>query len=99
MKTFSISLSLLLASLPLFSQVEKTSVLYRTLKTQDSLLFNVGFNTCDIKPFEDLISKDFEFYHDNSGRIFSKKAFIKQVRDGLCKLSYQPRRQLVENTL
>lgn len=73
--------------------------LYKTLKTCDSLLFNVGFNTCDISQFESLISEDFEFYHDKSGITSSKADFIAGIRDGLCKLNYKPRRELVENTL
>lgn len=88
-----------LVSIPLFSQVERTSELFHTLKTKDSLLFNVGFNNCDIQQFENILSDDFEFYHDQAGITESKAAFIASVRDGLCKLDYRPRRQLLENSL
>lgn len=47
-----------------FSQEEKNSALYKTIISKDSLLFNVGFNTCDISQFENLLSDDFEFYYD-----------------------------------
>jgi hypothetical protein len=99
MKTILISFFLLLASSALFSQVEHSSALFKTLKTQDSLLFDVAFNTCDISQLEKLLSEDFEFYHDKSGITASKEAFVASIRDGLCKLSYKPRRELVENSL
>jgi hypothetical protein len=99
MRTTIISILLLLTSFKLFAQVDKSSELFRTLKTKDSLLFNVGFNTCDIGQFENLVSDNFEFYHDKAGITLSKSAFISSIKDGLCKLSYKPRRELVENSL
>ena len=35
-----------------------------TIMSRDSLLFNIGFNTCDVSQFENLLSNNFEFYHD-----------------------------------
>ncbi len=99
MKTFLISLLLILALSPLFSQVAPTSALFKTLQTNDSLLFEVGFNTCDITQFENLVSDDFEFYHDKSGITATKADFIASIRDGLCKMDYKARRELVENSL
>lgn len=69
------------------------------LKQKDSLLFNVGFNQCIMKPFEDLVSDSFEFYHDEAGITSSKAKFIDGIRNGLCKLSYKPRRELDPGTL
>lgn len=92
-------LLLLLNSFNLYSQVDKSSDLFKILKTKDSLLFNVGFNTCDISQFENLVSENFEFYHDKSGITSSKADFIKSIKDGLCKLSYKPRRALDEKSL
>lgn len=99
MKPTLLFLFLFLATSLLFSQVAPSSALFRTLKTQDSLLFEVGFNTCDITQFENLVSDDFEFYHDKSGITASKADFIAGIRDGLCKMDYQARRELVENSL
>jgi hypothetical protein len=99
MKTILIPLFFFLASSSLFSQVDISSDLFKTLKTQDSLLFEVGFNTCDIKQFENIVSDDFEFYHDKSGITATKADFIASIRDGLCKMDYKARRELVENSL
>jgi hypothetical protein len=66
---------LVLSSLTTFGQVNKTSALYKTIKEKDSLLFNLGFNNCDIKQFENLVSEHFEFYHDQSGIANSKKVY------------------------
>lgn len=81
----------------LFAQSETNSVLYKTIKTNDSLMFAIGFNKCDIKQFENLLSEDFEFYHDKSGIIKSKKDFITSLKNGLCKSAYKPTRELIES--
>ena len=99
MKATIISIVLFLISHSLFSQVDKSSELFKTLKTRDSLLFNVGFNTCDIKQFENLVSDNFEFYHDQAGLTDSKSAFIESIKNNVCKLSYKPRRELDEKSL
>ena len=62
---------LVMSSLIAFGQVDKTSALYKTIKEKDSLLFNLGFNNCDIKQFENLVSENFKFYHDQSRSTFA----------------------------
>jgi CubicO group peptidase (beta-lactamase class C family) len=86
-------------SITAFAQVEKTSELYKSIKEKDSLLFTVGFNTCDIKQFEILVSESFEFYHDQTGITNSKAEFISGIQNGLCKLPYKPNRVLSENKM
>lgn len=84
-----------------FAQVEPNSVLHKTILEKDSLLFNIGFNTCDISQFEKLLSEGFEFFHDKSG-ISDRKKFLTDLKNGLCKSSeaYQSRRELIpEKTL
>lgn len=82
-----------------FSQEEKNSPLYKTIMSKDSLLFNVGFNTCDISQFENLLSDNFEFYHDKDS-ISDKALFLKTLKKGLCvsPATYQSRRYLVPNS-
>jgi CubicO group peptidase (beta-lactamase class C family) len=79
-----------------FSQEEKNSELYKIIMSKDSLLFNVGFNTCDISQFENLLTDDFEFYHDKDS-ISDKTIFLRNLRKGLCisPTTYQSRRYLV----
>lgn len=66
------------------AQVDKNSDLYKTILSKDSLLFNVGFNTCEIKQFEILLSDSLKFYHDKDG-ISGKTKFLIDLRNGLCK--------------
>jgi CubicO group peptidase (beta-lactamase class C family) len=82
-----------------FSQEEKNSALYKTIMSRDSLLFKVGFNTCDVSQFENLLSNNFEFYHDKDS-IQDKALFLKNIRKGLCGATktYQARRDLVEGS-
>ncbi|MDP2386675.1 MAG: serine hydrolase [Bacteroidota bacterium] len=90
---------LFLLSITSFGQVEKSSDLYKLIREKDSLLFTIGFNTCDIKQFDNLVSENFEFYHDQEGVTNSKVAFISGIKSGLCKLQYKPKRTLAENSM
>lgn len=82
------------------AQVEKTSELYKTIMAKDSLLFNIGFNTCDLSQFENLMSEKLEFYHDIGGPADKKKS-LKDLASGLCnnpKQSQARRELLPEST-
>ena len=83
----------------LFGQVQENSELYKTIISKDSLLFNVGFNTCDISQFENLLSNKLEFLHDKVG-ISDKKEFLYNLKNGLCSSpdKYQSRRELIKNS-
>jgi len=78
------------------AQLNKNSELHKIILSKDSLLFNIGFNTCDIKQFENLLSDKFEFFHDKDS-ISYKKEFLYNLRNGLCKspTTYQSRRELI----
>jgi len=78
----------------LFAQIEKTSKLYTAILEKDSLLFNVGFNTCDMSQFEQLVSDNFEFYHDKGGMVKTKADFISSIKSGVCDNDYQAIRTL-----
>lgn len=77
------------------AQIEKNSALYQTILSKDSLLFEVGFNHCNITPFESLLSDTFEFFHDKDS-ISYKKEFLYKFKNGLCKspTTYQSRHEL-----
>ncbi len=66
---------------------------------KDSLLFQVGFNQCNLTPFHDLLDDQFEFYHDQSGSTRSKVKFIEQIEQGLCKLDYQATREIIAGSI
>ncbi len=66
------------------AQTDKNSELYRTILSKDSLLFNVGFNHCEIGQFESLLSENLKFYHDKDG-ISDKTKFLYDLKNGLCK--------------
>ncbi|TAD86403.1 MAG: DUF4440 domain-containing protein [Bacteroidetes bacterium] len=87
---------LFLAALSAYSQVDKSADLYKAILHKDSLLFNVGFNTCNISEFENLLSEKFEFFHDKDS-ISYRKEFLYNLKNGLCKspTTYQSRRELV----
>lgn len=74
--------------------------LARAIQQRDSLLFDVAFNTCNLQPLDDLISENFEFYHDKGGITHGKTAFINSLKNGLCgQAGYQSRRALVKGSL
>lgn len=99
MKQTLLSFLLLFLFFYLPAQPNQSIELTSVLRKNDSLLFNVGFNTCDISQFEKLVSDHFEFYHDKSGVTFSKDAFISSLKNNICTLSYKPRRELIEGSL
>ena len=69
------------------------------IKHADSMLFSVGYNHCDTTVFENILSSDFEFWHDQSGITSGKRAFIASVRDGLCQLPYRARRVSIDTSM
>lgn len=99
MKNILLFAIIFLNSVALFSQVEKSSELFKTLKSKDNLLFNIGFNQCDISQFETLVSDNFEFYHDTAGITDTKSDFVAMFRDGVCKMSYKAIRKLDKESL
>lgn len=82
-----------------FAQVNPSSELYITIMTKDAQLFDVGFNTCDISQFENLLSSQFEFLHDKDG-VSDKEGFLYNLRNGLCGSpdKYQSRRELIDTS-
>lgn len=87
------------ASISMSAQTISGSELFDTLKARDAVLFDRIFNNCETSLLDGLIAEDFEFYHDQAGVTATKKDFIKSISDGICKLSYKPRRELVSGSL
>jgi len=66
-----------------FGQIDEHSDLYIELKKQDSILFERGFNQCDLEYLEGIIAKDLKFYHDQSG-FQDRKAFFENTQKYIC---------------
>lgn len=82
------------------AQVNSDSDLFKQLKIKDSLLFDVGFNQCKISEFENFISEDLEFYHDQGGLSTNKEDFLNAVRNNICSNpDMKPIRKLVDKSL
>ncbi len=81
------------------AQVPVTSELYKTFEKTDSLMFEVGFNNCNLQPLEDLLTEDLEFYHDVAG-IQNKNEFMTAMRANICGApERKPIRKLTPNTM
>jgi hypothetical protein len=80
---------------------DEHSEIYNTLKANDSLLFERAFNKCELQHLDQLISEDFEFYHDIGGITNSKETFIETMTDGICnpKNETKSTRELVPGSL
>lgn len=91
---FSFSIGILSA------QLARKSPLFQTLQAKDSLLFSVGFNTCDLEQIDELVSADMEFFHDKGGIDDSKPSFMAGLKQNLCSTGKsQAHRILDKNSL
>lgn len=79
------------------AQISTQSDLYKTLKAQDSLMFLVGFNNCDIAQIEKIMLEDVEFYHDKGGITKTKSAFSKEFKANLCSNGVNSTQRILED--
>jgi hypothetical protein len=79
-------------------QVDRTSELYKILKSKDSVLFERTFNKCELAKLEPILTKDFEFYHDLVG-IQNRKEFMNAMKNNICAHPGNIKRQLVKKSL
>jgi len=81
------------------AQVSEESELYKTLLKSDSLLFEEGFNNCDLELVDRILSANFEFYHDQNG-IQDKSQFLNTFKESLCSTpNRKPIRKLVSGSM
>jgi hypothetical protein len=74
--------------------------LFELLRAKDSLLFDIGFNECDLEQSGALLTDDLEFYHDQGGITASKAEFMQVMRSGICGGGkYTSRRELLRESL
>ncbi|WP_066441346.1 nuclear transport factor 2 family protein [Chryseobacterium sp. CCH4-E10] len=98
MRKIQIILFLMISQI-MFSQVKNTDDLYKTAKKLDSLIFDVGFNTCDLSHYDSIVSDDLEFYHDKGGITSGKAAFIASIRNNICGGPNKVKRELVPGSM
>lgn len=70
---------------------------------RDAELFSVMFDRCEPDALADIVTADFEFYHDKAGRVVGREAFVADYRTG-CEAKKAPdawrsRRALVADSL
>ena len=81
------------------AQVEKSSPLYSQMSQLDSIVFDKGFNKCNLKALETVLAEDLEFYHDVGGTQ-NKTEFLAAMEKNICgNPSVKITRELVEGSL
>jgi CubicO group peptidase (beta-lactamase class C family) len=90
---------LLVISVNSQGQVSKDSELFNTIYALDSILFEEGFNNCDLVSVANTVTDDFEFYHDQNG-ISDKAMFLQAFKESLCSNpNRKPIRKLVNGSM
>lgn len=73
--------------------------LVETIRRLDAIVFEDGYNDCNIEKLATVVAGDLEFYHDTGGPLFGAQPFLDSMENGICKLDYRARRELVEMQL
>lgn len=82
-----------------FSQVSKDATIFINLKKADSLIFNEGFNKCNLEALRKVLHNDLEFLHDQNGTQ-NLEQFYNTFSQSICSnKSFKPIRKLVNETL
>lgn len=86
------------------SSINKTmnnSALFLTIKSMDSLFFNIAYNQCDTAMGRNLISRNFEFYHDKGGVLLDtvNELASEVMIDDLAWICIGTFRKLVDNNM
>lgn len=92
--TAFLSLVLLGGTTTAFPQGER-SALFETMQTLDTQLFDAA-NRCDYDKLAALVDENLEFYHDQSGLMFGRQAFLDAIKHNTCGVMI---RELVPGTL
>ena len=81
------------------AQVDGKSELFITVMKLDSIMFERGFNQCDLPFFDSVVSDKLKFYHDQSG-IQDKITFLDNIKEYICSTpERKPIRKLVMGSL
>ncbi|HEY2721053.1 MAG TPA: serine hydrolase [Chitinophagaceae bacterium] len=81
------------------AQVSESSQLFIELQKKDSVLFEEGFNKCNLPAVENMLDSNFEFYHDQNG-VQNNKLFLQGFKESICENPKgKPIRKLIKGSL
>jgi hypothetical protein len=83
----------------LSAQIEKKNPLFKEIIVLDSMLFKAAFEDCDTAFIQKVMHPDCIFYHDQSGILPNKEAFLTGLKSGLCVLPYKATREVDLSTV
>jgi CubicO group peptidase (beta-lactamase class C family) len=91
--------AILLLSCRIPAQVKKDDPLFLELQELDRVLFEEGFNRCDLAAVDRLIHPDLEFFHDQGG-MQDKAQFLTALKENVCSNpDFKPIRKLMGGSL
>ncbi|MEP0393101.1 hypothetical protein [Erythrobacter sp.] len=73
--------------------------LYDIVLQLDAVLFEQGFNQCNMERIKDVTAAEFEFYHDLAGTNGSKASFVDSLDRSVCDNDYRAHRRLLPHTM
>jgi len=90
---------LLLFAPQIHAQLSTGSPIYIELKKADSLVFEEGFNKCNIEILQKIMHPDLEFLHDQNG-MQNRDDFFRVFKESICSNpGGKPIRKLIEGSL
>jgi hypothetical protein len=84
--TVSAMAAALLAAAPSLAQEAPGSALHAAIDAQDRIVFEQGFNNCDLEALAGVIHPQLRFYHDVGGQQ-DRDAFLAAMRANICPAS------------
>ena len=81
------------------AQIAEDNILFIQLQEMDNIVFEEGFNKCNLKDLEKTLHSEFEFYHDVGG-VGMKEDFMKNMKSNICSSpDRKPIRKVVEGSI
>lgn len=83
----------------IFAQPLEHTSLEQQIRSADSLLFEAGFNRCELDKLKPIIDQELVFYHDQSGISQGSEQFFAITRANICgNPNYKPIRKAIEGS-